>query len=195
MKRTHRTIVLVLLLGSALALAVAPLLMPPTYSLVAHGTSDSAAQGIPWAWVARLGFLFFGAGVLWLAVLSRSRWGIVGTGLLGLFGAFMVMASLFSTHAWEPHATYDVTEDLLHSVAATAMGFAYTAGVIVVAVARARRGDGVRVLDLLAVVSATVLPLAMLALPGAYGALQRPLFIIAYFWFGAEAIASTPPRI
>lgn len=188
----HRRGVLLLLLASALALGIAPVLMPDTYSLVAHGTSDSAAQGVSWAWIARLGFLLFGVGVLWLAVLARPRWGVIGTSRLGLFGGFMVMASMFSTRSWESGATFDVTEDLLHSVAATAMGFAYTAGVVVVAIRRATHGARVRALDLLAVTSATVLPLVMLALPYAYGALQRPLFVIAYLWYGAEAIASTP---
>jgi hypothetical protein len=49
---------------SALALAVAPMLMPESYSWVVHTTSESAAQGVNGAWLARLGFVAFGFAVL-----------------------------------------------------------------------------------------------------------------------------------
>ncbi len=49
--------VIALLVVSAVALAVAPVLMPAGYDWVAHTTSESAAQGVAGAWVARLGFV------------------------------------------------------------------------------------------------------------------------------------------
>jgi TRAP-type C4-dicarboxylate transport system permease small subunit len=58
------------LVASALALALAPLLLPTSYSWVAHTTSESAAQGVPGSWLARVGFLVFGAAVLATAFLA-----------------------------------------------------------------------------------------------------------------------------
>jgi hypothetical protein len=49
-------VVLVGLCSSAVALASAPALMPPTYSWISHTTSESAAQGVSganaYAWYA-----------------------------------------------------------------------------------------------------------------------------------------------
>lgn len=59
--------VIALLVLSAAALAVAPAFTPAGYDFVRHTTSESAAQGLAGAWVARLGFVVFGLAVLWLA--------------------------------------------------------------------------------------------------------------------------------
>ena len=45
-----------LLAGAILALGLAPLAMPDSYSWIELGTSESAAQGTDGAWVARTGF-------------------------------------------------------------------------------------------------------------------------------------------
>jgi hypothetical protein len=71
--------VLACLAASAAALAVAPILMPTSYSWVAHTTSESAAQGVPGAWLARLGFVTFGFAVLAVAGLARHLWGRLWT--------------------------------------------------------------------------------------------------------------------
>lgn len=57
--------------ASALILALAPVLMPTGYSWVSHTTSESAAQGVAGAWLARCGSLLFGFSVSgWPAVLA-----------------------------------------------------------------------------------------------------------------------------
>ena len=63
------------LAASAAALAMAPALMPAGYSWVSQTTSESAAQGLSGAWLARLGFLLFGLSVLLLADVDRRGWG------------------------------------------------------------------------------------------------------------------------
>ena len=47
--------VLVLLGAALLAILLAPLAMPDDYSWVELGVSESAAQGLEGAWVARIG--------------------------------------------------------------------------------------------------------------------------------------------
>lgn len=64
---THTLIlagVLLLLALSAVLILVAPVMMPDSYSWVSNYISESAAQNVTDAWVARLGFLLFGFAVL-----------------------------------------------------------------------------------------------------------------------------------
>lgn len=177
--------VLVGLGSSAVALACAPALMADTYSWISHTTSESAAQGVSGGWLARLGFLLFGLSVMALAVtgpLSSPWWSAL---FHYAFGAFMVAAAAFSAR---PHTggLYDRTEDALHSVAATAMGFVFAAGVVATAL---RGGRGARIgLDVTAVVASVAIPLAMSAWPAVDGALQRTMFAVAYAWYAMAAV-------
>lgn len=175
---------------SALALAVAPLLMPASYSWVVHTTSESAAQGVPGAWLARGGFLVFGATVVTIAFAARRRWGRWAVGLHAGFGVSMMAAGVFSARPWDGQLPFSQLEDLLHSVAATVMGFAFAVGVTAVALERWRRGGGWRCLDVTAVTASVVLPLAMASGTGLTGIFQRVMFLVAYAWYGLEAVGS-----
>ncbi|MDP3966848.1 MAG: DUF998 domain-containing protein [Nocardioides sp.] len=174
------------LAGSALALGLAPVLMPEGYSWLTHTTSESAAQGVSGAWLARLGFLLLGSAVLWLSV-QAVAWRRPGRVLHGMFAASLCGAAVFSSRSFDPAAAFDATEDLLHSVTATTMGFAFAFGVVAVGWAQRSRPGRLRALDLLAVVAAVVLPLGMLALPDLAGLLQRMMFLVAYVWYAVEA--------
>jgi hypothetical protein len=189
MDRARVTVVAVLvcLAASAVTVAAAPLLMPESYSWVAHTTSESAAQGVTGAWLARLGFASFGIGVAALSVLARARWGSLATSMHVAFGILMVAAAAFSARSWDPAVAFDPTEDVLHSAAATGMGFAFAFGVAAAAW-RARSIDGrLRMLDVVAVAASVVLPLGMMAMGELAGLLQRLMFAIAYGWYGVEA--------
>lgn len=185
-----RAAVLGLLAASAAALAAAPAMMPASYSWVAHTTSESAAQGVDGAWVARLGLALFGLAVCWLAAGARRRWGPGQAALHAAFGVLMLAAAAFSARAWWPGAPFDATEDLLHSIAATAMGFAFALGVAAGALRRVRAGAAVRARDLVAVAASVAIPLGMAALPAAAGVLQRGMFVVAYAWYAAEVPAA-----
>lgn len=175
---------------SAVALAAAPVLMPESYSWVANTTSDSAAQGVSGAWAARLGFVLFGLSVLQLAALARRRWGRWATRLHVVFGVLMIAAAAFSGRSWEAGAGFDGTEDLLHSAAATGMGFAF-AFAIVARIVETRQGVRPwRAVDLAALAASVLVPLGMSVWPGVDGALQRVMFAVAYGWYAAEAVAA-----
>ncbi len=180
--------------ASVLALALAPLLLPADYSWIAHTTSEAAAQGTEGAWLARLGFLAFGLGVIWLTTRVGGRWGRWGVGFHSSFGVFMVAAAVFSARSWNPATPFDRTEDLLHSVAATAMGFAFAFGVLAVLLRRRGRGGGVHGVDLVAIAASIVIPLAMTAWGEGAGLLQRGMFGIAYLWYGREALLGVRPE-
>jgi hypothetical protein len=186
--------VLALLLLSAIAIGVAPLAMPEGYSWTANAISESAAQGQERAWVARLGFLLYGFGVLWLVSSARERWGPWGTFFLGTFGVMMVSTAAFSHKPWQAGVPYDGFEDLLHSVTATGMGFAFAFGVVAVSIRRGARWEPRRILDFVAVGASFVLPLGMSAWPAVGGALQRLMFLIAYVWYTIETLRPLPSR-
>jgi len=175
------------LVVSSAALVSAPRLMPPSYSWLAHTTSESAAQGVPGAWLARAGFLLLGCCVIVIAVVRRARWGRWGVGLHAAFGALMIATGIFSARPWEPGLPFSPVEDLLHSVAATSLGFAFAVGVVLVAWRHWRDTGAWRLLDVTAVTASVVLPLAMLGFEPLTGALQRVMFLLAYLWYGREA--------
>jgi hypothetical protein len=174
----------VLLAGSALALAVAPVLMPTSYSWIVHTTSESAAQGIEGAWLARLGFLLFGFGVLVL-VWAHPAWSPRARASHTAFGVLMVSAAAFSTRRWQPGASYDKVEDALHSVVASGLGVAFALGVLAVVMSQR---PAIRLLGPLAVAASIVLPLGMSLWDGAAGVLQRTMFAVAYTWYAVAAL-------
>jgi hypothetical protein len=191
----HRaTVVLVGLGASVVALAVAPAVLPAGYSWVSHTTSESAAQGVHGAWVARLGFVLFGLSVILLATVNRRPWGPWATGLHAAFGALMTAAAAFSHRPWQPRFEYDRTEDLLHSVAASGMGFAFALGVVAAALWPGRPRPRRHALDVVAVVASVALPLGMSAFADVQGVLQRLMFAVAYIWYAAEVASMVRSR-
>jgi len=100
----------------------------------------------------------------------------------------MSAAAAFSHRSWQPGVSFDRTEDLLHSIAATGMGLAFAVGVVAVALERARRRRGPRVLDVMAVTASVAIPPAMSLAPSVDGLLQRLMFGVAYAWYVTEAV-------
>jgi hypothetical protein len=177
-----------LLLLSAVTLLAAPTLMPTGYSWLTHTTSQSAAQALEGAWLARLGFILFGLAVIWLASFKSAEWARTAVWCHLAFGVCMVSTAAFSHQPWLDGVPFDPVEDFLHSLTATVMGFAFALGVVVRLLQRAA-GDKVgRVLDVTAVAAATFLPLLMATQPDIIGLLQRTMFVVAYVWYGREAL-------
>jgi hypothetical protein len=176
------------LAASLVALGLAPAFMPDSYSWVTHTTSESAAQGVEFAWIARLGFVLFGSAVLLLVCVIGRAWNPLARIGHAVFGALMIAAALFSHRPWEAGIAFSQTEDFLHSVAATGMGFGFAAGVIAVALFRRRVSGYVWVIDALALVATVAIPLAMVNLEEYTGLLQRGMFLIAYLWYWREII-------
>lgn len=182
-----RRLVPVLLVLSAACLGAAPLIMLDGYSIVANTTSESAAQATEGAWLARTGFLLFGFAVLWLSVV-RSRWHAAGRRAHMTFGVAMVVVAVYSHRPFLEDVPFDRIEDMFHSLAATGMGFAFAIGVAIVAYGR--RSERVRLRDVAALVASIAIPIAMTWLPDLAGVMQRLMFAIAMWWYGAEAMLS-----
>jgi len=178
--------VTIVLLAALSALALAPLLMPDSYSVLGHSVSESAAQGVDGAWLARLGFLLFGFAVLSLVFNPGSTWGRWGRRAHGGFGVSMIAAAAFSHGSWDGSA-FDEFEDLLHSAASFGVGLFFTVGVVLVAVRRVDAPRWWRVVDGVALAAALVIPLLM-ANVEASGLVQRIMFLVAFLWYGLETI-------
>lgn len=174
--------ILGLYLAAAAALALAPLLMPAGYSWLTNTTSESAAQGLDGAWLARAGFLLFGFAVF-ATVLANRSWSVAAKVAHVAFGVSMIAAAAFSTRPANASAPFVGTEDTLHSVAATAVGFAFAAGVVLVALRRGRGAWPYITLDAVALIASVAIPLAMLAWDDWAGLAQRAMFVIAFTWY------------
>jgi hypothetical protein len=180
---------LLLLLASATLVVLAAIEMPPPYSWRTHSISESAAQGQLHAWLARLSFLCFGSAVLLLSLARKPIWGCGAYWSHFVFAACMLGTAAFSHKPWLPGVPFDAFEDLLHSATATGMGFAFAAGVVVRFFQREPAATAARVLDVIALLAATLLSPIGAALPEFGGVLQRAMFGVAYFWYGAEALS------
>jgi len=180
-------VILALLLGSAFLVAIAPHYMKEGYSWRANAISESAAQGLTHAWIARAGLLSFGFAVVGLASSSRGVWSRSAVFLHTVFGICMTAAAAFSHRPWISGVDYDAVEDLLHSIAATGMGFAFALGVLVRLAGRPPGSRARKSFDVVAIAAATLLPLAMVEQDVAAGILQRFMFAIAYVWYAIEA--------
>ncbi|MDH3262195.1 MAG: DUF998 domain-containing protein [Gemmatimonadota bacterium] len=181
--------VVAMLMASAACVAIAPMLMPDSYSVVEHSISESAAQGVQDAWLARLGFLLLGFAVLTSASIAGERWGVWGRLVHRAYGVSMFGVAAFAHMPWED-VPYDAFEDFLHSVAAYGIGFFFTAGVLIVTFRREPGMRSARLFDWITIVAALVIPMMMFNITGIAGLVQRVLFGIGYLWYGMEAVRS-----
>ena len=162
--------------------------MPVSYSWMKHGTSESAAQGIDGAWVARAGFILFGLAVIWITQLRRRAWGPAGTMCHRAFGVSMFGVAAFSTKPWESGAPYVRSEDLLHTVFATTMGLGFIAGVVAVMISRRLPNFHAALPDLAALAITIAVPLFMSS--AIWGVLQRAMFLTAGAWYARRGMAA-----
>ena len=177
---------------SGLILFWAPVGLDATYSVVDHTISESGGQGVDGAWATRSGFLLFGLGVALLAHWSLRS--VAARVAFAVFAASMAAVATFPARSWEASADYSGVADTLHSVFATTMGFAFAVGIVAVSVGRRVRWSGDRVFDWVALVASVAIPLRMAASDDRIGLLQRLKFLIAYLWFGREALALSQQR-
>lgn len=186
-KRTHTGIIMLLAL-SAISILIAPLIMPAGYSWSTNFISESAAQNLDGAWVARMGFLFFGFAVLWLTISLRFYWAIGTYWFHMVFGLLMVSTAAFSHRPWLTTIPFDPIEDFLHSLTANAMGIAFALGVTIRLLQRKKNDYSQRRVDALAIAAAIILPIHGMFWPSAAGVSQRLMFIVAYLWYGNESL-------
>jgi hypothetical protein len=177
---------LALLILSALSIGTAPLIMPLGYSWLALSVSESAAQGLNGAWLARLGFILYGLAVIRISISLRTIWPRGSYWAHIVFGLCMLWTAAFSHKPWLPNVPSDAMEDFLHSVTATGMGLAFTVGVAIRLLQRRQYHIPGIAIDTLALNAAIVVPMAMPNAESLTGILQRSMFAVGYIWYGRE---------
>lgn len=173
-------VVLVLVAGGLFI--VAPLLMPEGYSWIRNSISESGAQQVTGAWATRLGFLCFGLGAMLISITRTPQWGAVASWFMAIFAFLMLTVAAFSTRSWQPEASYDAWESILHSISASAMGFAYGIGTFLIALTGSSQSLCLRVFGFVATASSIVCPVLAAMDPSLGGVYQRIMFAIAIAW-------------
>jgi hypothetical protein len=151
-------------------------LSPPEFNWVRHTTSQQAGQATPGAWLMRLGFTGFGAGILVASILQIAQRTAVHAALV-IFGAGMIAAAIWSHACVIPGVASDLSEDKLHSVASAVVGAAFTA-----ACAASLFAPGGSRGDLMAwagLIIAVAIPLGMNAWGEWSGLMQRGMFLFS----------------
>lgn len=176
------------LLGLSAALVfIAPLMMPAVYSPITHLIDESAAQGVPRAWITRLGFLLFGIAVVWLSLFCRpmwargAYWAHLGVGIL------LVTIAVFSHRSWSDAFSYDVLEDILHNIALGVMWVAFVAGVLLRGLQHRRYEYHRKIFDRVIFALVVSLPLLAFVASDIKGLVERMIFLGAYAWYATEA--------
>ncbi|MCB1050694.1 MAG: DUF998 domain-containing protein [Acidobacteria bacterium] len=186
-EKSIRIMSLGLIVGSSLCIGLAPALMPAGYSPQSHYISESAAQALHGAWLARLGFLLFGFGALLTCHLHYRDWSAWVIWMIRIFGVCLIATAAFSHKPWLENVQADPFEDFLHSLTATTMGFAFCFALV--GFWFVKRPLAHRVFDAVVGVLSLLLPVAGGLFPAWAGAGQRVMFAAAYVWFAWEILS------
>lgn len=190
---------LALLAGSIVCLAVAPFLLPDTYSWLAHTVSESGGQGVGWGWVVRIGVLMAACAGFLLVALAGRRWTAPARFFIRFYSAALIGVALLADGSWIEGHPYNEVEAFLHTFSAfwAAVGFAL--GVLLVSRKRTGVSPWVRSYDLLVVAATITIPVLMLAIVPYAGLLQRSLALLGYVWLftetwrvGSEVVSPLP---
>ena len=176
------------LLLSATAFAFSPLLMPDSYSWIAHTLSQAAAQGQEGGWLSRLGFLLAGLTILRLTSPDVVDWMPLARHVHRLTGALVLAAMAFTDRSWDATAPYDRVENIIHSAVATSIAISFSVGVLVVLYEKQVMTGRVPLLESVVVAVQIAMPPMMLAWVEGTGIIERVMFGAAFIWYGWEVL-------
>lgn len=176
------------LLMSATAFAFSPMLMPSSYSWIAHTLSQAAAQGQDGGWLSRLGFLLAGLAILRLTLSDVVDWMPLARQAHRITGALMLAAIAFADRSWDVTAPYDRVENIIHSAVATFIAISFTLGVLVVLYEKRVMTGRLPLLESAVVAVQIAMPPMMLAWVEGTGLIERVMFGAAFLWYSWEVL-------
>lgn len=153
-----------------------PLFSFEGYSWRMHTTSHLGAQGSPHAWIMNLVFVLLGIRAVQVTRVSPVPWVRV-FGIL--FGGSLLLTGVFRHAPLAGGVPVDTLQDAMHSVFATATGFAFA--LLAFAHGVVNRGPQ-RTAAFLLVCIAALVPLLMMRFPLGMGISQRIMFLCAFSW-------------
>lgn len=173
---------------SVVAFTLAPLLMPASYSWIAHTLSQAAAQGQEGGWLSRLGFLLGGLTVLRMSSRDVVDWPPLARSIHRVTGTLVLAAIAFTDRSWDASAPYDRVENIIHSAVATMIAVSFSLGVLVVLNEKLMRRESFPLLETCVVAIQILLPPMMLVWVGGTGLIERVMFGAAFLWYGWEIL-------
>lgn len=171
---------------SATAFALSPLLMPDSYSWIAHTLSQAASQGQEGGWLSRVGFLLAGLTILRLTSIDVVDWMPIARHVHRTTGLLVLAAVAFTDRSWDVTAPYDRVENIIHSAVATLICITFALGVLLVMYQKRFVTGRWPVMDAAIVAVQIAMPPMMLAWVEGTGLFERVMFGAAYVWYGWE---------
>ncbi|MCB0497400.1 MAG: DUF998 domain-containing protein [Cyclobacteriaceae bacterium] len=158
---------------------ILPFYSSESYSIILNTTSQLGAQQTPNAWIMNLTFVLLGLGSIlsgWKILKGYTFHRVV----LVLFGLSLVLAAIFHHAPVNTNLEYDLQQDWLHSVFASATGFSFTVFALSVTFIVEKKIDGL--LAISAGILAMAFSMLMFNIPELMGIWQRLLFISCFGW-------------
>lgn len=159
----------------------------PEYNWMQNTVSDLAAQGLKYQWIMQTGFIGFGV-LLNIGFVQK----FIATQkvsypdlLIMLYGLAILLSGFFSTEPFIQGVSYSVQESSLHSLFATAAGFAFTIGIFYRLVTASTLGEKWLHAVFFLLVMGTSLLFGLSEnglLPIAKGIIQRSLYLVSFIW-------------
>lgn len=172
------------LVAGALLLAVSPLAVGDSYTIVDNTLSESGAQGVAGAWAFRSGVLLTVVAVLMLTVAAVAVWESRTKWLLRVYAGALVMMVVFSEAPWDgsPH---DESAAFLHTVFGVIAAVSFILAAVSVSIARPPGSRLYRWFDWAVAAAVALIPQTM-QLAGLDGLQQRLMVALGYVWLLVE---------
>ena len=173
------------LVASVLLLALAPLAVADSYSIIDHTLSEAGGQGVDGAWVLRAGILITAGSVWLLALGSGAAWGWVAQQWMRVYAVGLVFLAILPEAAWDgrPHSP---TVAFLHTVSGVVAAVAFIVGVMTITRRRPRYQRARRAYDWIAMAAVALIP-QLILMVGGDGLLERIMVVFGYGWLFSEA--------
>lgn len=181
------------LVASIVLLALAPLAVADSYSVVEHTLSEAGGQGVEGAWVLRGGILATAVSVWLMTSGSTTAWGWVACQWMRIYAVAVAFLAILPEAAWDdrPHSP---TVAFLHTVSGVFAAVAFIVAAMAITRRRPRHQTARRAYDWLTMAAIAVIPQLILILSGD-GVLERVMVVFGYGWLFLEThrIAALDP--
>jgi hypothetical membrane protein len=149
------------------------------YSILKHTTSHLGAQNTPNAWIMNLVFCLLGLACILEAWFHLKRYWVHKI-LLTIFGAGLILTAFYQHAPIIEGIPYSLSEDAMHSLFATIVGFSFT--LFAFSAAFIERTNKRRILAIMIGLAATGLSVLIFNVADLAGIWQRLMFIVSFAW-------------
>jgi hypothetical protein len=158
---------------------VLPFFSVDEYVIWRNTTSHLGSQNAPNAWIMNLAFMFIGAATAYEGWKTLGKYWFHKI-VITVFAVGLFMTGVFQHAPIIEGISYDIFEDQLHSIFASAVGFSFTLFAFSTAFIEARRSR--RIISIAVGLAATGLSLLIFIAPDLAGIWQRIMFVVAFAW-------------